>query len=191
MQAALTLEMEEPPMYPYYRVIKTLINARFKPGLEFNEAGILKLRAGVFDVDNYGEVNNGRQLTLMDLGRYDLGARVGLLELIKKKKWGLAVGGSSVRYRRRIPFLKKFELHSRVIGHDGRWFYFLQEMWRGESICSSALIKAGVISKDGLVPASTVMAEFPDVDWDGQLPEWAVAWIEAESQRPWPTHSIK
>jgi len=173
-------------MYPYLRVLKILLTSRSKPVLDFQESSVLNLRAGFLDVDNYGEVNNGRQLTLMDLGRYDLGARVGLLNLIKRKKWGLAVGGSSVRYRRRIPFLKRFELHSRVVGHDGRWFYFLQEMWRGDSICSSALIKAGVISKDGLVPAQTVMLEFPDVTWDGTLPEWVNAWIQAESLRPWP-----
>lgn len=178
---------EASDMYPYFRVLKVLLTARSKSSIHFEDTSVLNLRAGIFDVDNYGEVNNGRQLTLMDLGRYDLGARVGLLNLIKRKKWGLAVGGSSVRYRRRIPFLKRFELHSRVVGHDGRWFYFLQEMWRGDSICSSALIKAGVISQDGLVPAAVVMNEFPDEEWDGKLPEWVKAWIEAESQRPWPT----
>jgi len=37
-----------------------------------------------------------------------------------------------------------------------RWFYFLQEMHRKNKICFSALLKAGVTSKNGLVPASEV-----------------------------------
>jgi len=174
-------------MYPYLRTVKTILSARFRSSLNFGDTGILNLRAGLFDIDHYGEINNGRQLTLMDLGRYDIGIRGGLMKLIAKKKWGFAVGGSSVRYRRRIRLWKKFQLHSEVIGHDDRWFYFLQKMCLGEIICSSALIKAGVVSKTGLVPAAEVMKEFPDNTWTGELPDWVKAWIEAESQRPWPS----
>ena len=173
-------------MYPYLLTLRTILTARFRSSLSFSDTGVLALRAGVNDIDHFGEVNNGRQLTLMDLGRYDLGVRLGLMAVVAEKKWGLAVGGSSIRYRRRIPFFKRFTLHSRVIGHDGRWFYFLQEMWCQGQICSSALVKAGVIAKEGLVPASVVMAEFPDSNWSGELPDWVTAWIEAESLRPWP-----
>jgi len=172
-------------MYPYLRVTTTLLGSRFRPDLQMGDIGILKLRAGIFDIDTFGEVNNGRQLTLMDLGRYDMAVRTGLMKVVRKKKWGLVIGGSSVRYRRRIPFLKRFELHSKVIGHDGRWFYFLQEMWRPKNICSSALIKAGVVSKGGLIPATEVLKEFPKSNWNGELPSWVQAWIDAESQRPW------
>ncbi len=178
-------------MYPYLLTLRTFLTAKFRSPLEFHETGIIKLRAGILDIDHYGEVNNGRQLTLMDLGRYDLGVRGGLMKLISAKKWGFAVGGSSIRYRRRITFGKKYELRSRLAGHDGRWFYFQQEMWCGENICSSALIKAGVVSKQGLVPAPDVLMELPDNDWDGELPEWIRAWIDAESQRPWPSSTPK
>ena len=94
-------------MYPYLLTLRTIYQARRRPKLNFDDTGIVHLRAGLLDIDHYGEVNNGRQLTLMDLGRYDLGVRGGLMELISKKKWGFAVGGSSIRYRRRIPFGKK------------------------------------------------------------------------------------
>lgn len=176
-------------MYPYFRTIKTILSAKYRSSLNFGDSGILNLRAGLTDIDHYGEINNGRQLTLMDLGRYDLGVRGGLMKLISEKKWGFAIGGSSTRSRRRITLWKKFQLHSEVIGHDGRWFYFHQKMCQGATICSSALIKAGVVSKNGLVPAAQVMEEFPDNTWTGELPGWVTAWIDAESQRPWPSNS--
>jgi len=174
-------------MYPYLMTLRTVLSARFRPTLQFEGTSVLNLRAGFNDIDHYGEINNGRQLTLMDLGRYDLGVRVGLMKLIAKKKWGLAVGGISIRYRRRIPFLKRYSLKTRVMGHDGRWFYFLQEMWCEDKICSSALVKAGIISKSGLVLAQEVLEEFPDTEWKEPLPEWVEAWIDAESKRPWPS----
>jgi len=64
-------------------------------------------------------------------------------------------------------------------------------MCLGDTICSSALIKAGVVSKNGLVPAAEVMQEFPNNTWTGELPDWVHAWIAAESQRPWPSNSTK
>lgn len=173
-------------MYPYLRTIKTIVSARFRSPLGFGDTSTLHLRAGLTDIDHFGEINNGRQLTLMDLGRYDLSVRGGLMKIIRRKKWGFAVGGSSIRYRRRITLWKKFQLHSELIGHDGRWFYFQQRMCQGDTICSSALIKGGVVAKTGLVPASEVLQEFPGHTWSGELPDWVKAWIEAESQRPWP-----
>ena len=167
-------------MYPYLSTLRVIWNARQKSPIKLNESSTITLRAGFLDIDNYGEINNGRQLTLMDLGRYDLGVRVGLMDLVKAKKWGLAVGGFSVRFRRRIPWLHKFELRSRVVGHDGRWFYFHQETWCKDQICSSALIKAGVISKAGLVPAPEVIEALPKQTWDQELPQWVQAWVDID-----------
>ena len=130
-------------MYPYLMTLKTILSARRSSTLKFGDTSIIHLRAGINDIDHFGEINNGRQLTLMDLGRYDLGVRVGLIKVARKMKWGLAVGGISIRYRRRIPFLSKVELHTKVVGHDGRWFYFLQEMWQKGKICSSAPARGG------------------------------------------------
>lgn len=80
-------------MYPYILTLRTLLTARFRSKLAFSDTGVIQLRAGLNDIDHYGEVNNGRQLTLMDLGRYDLGVRGGLMKIITQQKWGLAVGG--------------------------------------------------------------------------------------------------
>ena len=105
---------------------------------------------------------------------------------MRRNKWGIAVGGASIRYRRRIPFMKKFTLNTEMICHDGRWFYFLQETYIDEKICSSALIKAGVTSKHGLVPATEVAIALGHEGWGKEMPDWVKAWIDAEGQRPWP-----
>jgi acyl-CoA thioesterase FadM len=154
--------------------------------MDISERSVIRLRAGIGDMDLYPEVNNGRQLTLMDLGRIDVAARTGLMRVIRERRWNLVAGGSSIRYRRRLPLWARFTLRTEVIGHDERWFYFLQEMYRGETICSSALIKAGVRNRAGLIAASEVTAAMGRPDWNPPLPDWVIAWIAAEGQRPWP-----
>ena len=173
-------------MYPYIKLAITLIKARNRSKLEIEEKSVLHLRAGIADIDIFGELNNARYFSMMELGRWDYSYRVGFVDLMHKNKWGIAVGGASIRYRRRIPFLKKFILNTEMLCHDDRWFYFLQETYIGDKICSSALVKAGVTSKNGLVPATEVAIALGKEGWGEEMPEWVKAWIVAEGQRPWP-----
>jgi len=173
-------------MYPYLKLVITLLKARNRPKLEIEETGVLHCRARFTDIDIFGELNNARYFNYMELGRWDYSLRVGFVDLMRRKNWGIAVGGASIRYRRRIPFLKKFTLTTKMICHDQRWFYFLQETHIGEKICSSALIKAGVTSKEGLVPATEVAIALNKEGWGEDIPDWVQAWIDAEGLRPWP-----
>ena len=174
-------------MYPFLKLSATLIRAVFSPKLKLEDKGVLKCRAGFTDIDMFSELNNARYFNYMELGRWDFSYRVGFVSMMKRHKWGIAVGGASIRYRRRIPLLRKFILTTQLICHDKRWFYFLQETYLGNKICSSALMKAGVTSKHGLVPATEVIKTFDREDWNPEIPAWIAAWVEAEGQRPWPS----
>jgi acyl-CoA thioesterase FadM len=176
-------------MFPFIKLITTLIKAKFRSKLNVDDESILHFRAGFTDIDMFMELNHARYLNLMELGRWDYSYRVGFLSLMKKQKWRIAVGGVSVRYRRRIPFFSKFSLSTRLICHDGRWLYFLHETYRKNRICSSALIKVGITAKDGLVPVLDVTKAMGLENWRTDVPKWVNAWIEAESQRPWPSDS--
>lgn len=173
-------------MYPYIRLMTVLAKSRFRSKLNIDDACSLKLRVGITDIDLFMELNHARYLNLMEMGRWDFTSRIGFLGLMRKQKWGIAVGGASIRYRRRIPFLAPFELTTRLICHDGRWLYFLQEFHRENQICASGLIKACVTSKGGLVPAPEVSKAMGNDNWGNEMPEWVAAWIKAEGQRPWP-----
>ena len=115
-------------MYPLFKLASVIIKARFRDKLHFRDKSILHCRAGLTDIDIFGELNNARYLNYMELGRWDYSQRVGFVGLMKSKGWGLAVGGASIRYRRRIPLFRRFTVTSELICHDGRWFYFLQEL---------------------------------------------------------------
>ena len=174
-------------MYPYLTLLTTLWRARRRPPLDVDDTGIVHYRAGPGDIDLFGELNNARQLVYFELGRWDFSQRVGFIPLMKHNRWGFVVGGASVRYRRRVPFLRAFSVTTRMLCHDQRWFYFLQEIHRDGQICSSALIKAGVTSKGGLVPATEVVRAMGRASWGERIPDWVQAWIDAEGERPWPS----
>jgi acyl-CoA thioesterase FadM len=171
-------------VYPYLRVARVLITGLFKPRLGLTDESELKLRVWPMDIDTYPEMNNGRHLTLMDLGRYDLAARSGLWREVHRRKWGFVIAGASIRYRRKLRPFRRFILRSRLIGCDNTWFYFQQETWARGRMASQALIRAGVLSRSGVVPVKEVLPFFGRDSLEMELPDWVKAWIEAEDLRP-------
>lgn len=173
-------------MYPYLRAARVLLAAQFGPRLDFDGESVVKLRIGLGDIDIFPEVNNGRHLTLMDMGRFDLAVRSGFWKTIHREGWGLTVGGASVRFRHRVPPLSRVRLRTRIVGRDDRWLYFHQKIERDSRVCSAALVRAGVTSKGGLVPVDRVLEATGRAGWAPELPDWVQAWIDAEGLRPWP-----
>jgi acyl-CoA thioesterase FadM len=171
-------------MYPYCRITKLILSSKRKSKCSYSDEGILKMRVMPGDIDVFGELNNGRFLTLMDFGRFDLAIRTGLLKFVRKQNWGLTVAGSTARFRYRLRLFQKFELHSKVIGHDDKWIYFHQKMIRKGRIHASALVRTGVTSKSGIVKVEEVKKRMEQDIQIPPLPGWAKAWIEADEIHP-------
>lgn len=132
------------------------------------------------------EMNNGRVLTLYDLGRFDLSIRTGLAKALKNHKWGLVVAGSSVRYRHRVKVFDNITIRTQVVGFEDRWTYIVQSMWVKGRPTSSVLLRTAVTSKGRVVSSHDVLNALGIVDWNPELPAWVASWIAGEEERPWP-----
>jgi len=187
----LTPPREEPVVYPVSRFALTMLEARRAPPLGPDGTGVVRFTARPWDMDMFFEMNNGRHLTLFDLGRFDFGMRVGLIGVLRAQRWGLVVGGASVQYRRRLRMWNRVEMATRCLGRDAKWFYFEQAMWRRGTACSAALVRTAVVAGSrGTVPTQEVADALGWPDWEGALPPWATAWDGADAKRPWPPETV-
>jgi acyl-CoA thioesterase FadM len=141
-----------------------------------------------WDIDLWRELNNGRTLTLYDLGRIPLAGRVGLIGVLRRQRWGLAIAGASVRYRRRVRMFDRVEMRSRLVTWDARFMYLEQSMWRRDGECASHILyRAAVTGKDGIVPPDRVLEALGRSGHAAPpAPEWVEAWARADAARPWP-----
>ena len=140
-----------------------------------------------WDLDIFGELNNGRALTLYDLGRIPWSARIGLTRALREQRWQVAVAGASVRYRRRVRAFDRILMRTRALGWDARFFYVEQSMRlpSGE-VASHVLIRSAVTDAKGIVAPARVLSAIGHDLPSPELPEWVAAWSGAESLRPWP-----
>lgn len=155
--------------------------------LSMGEEHVSSHRCWPWDIDLWMELNNGRTLTLYDLGRIPLGQRSGLPKVLKTHSWGLTVAGSTIRYRRRIRPFEKFTMRTRGVGWDDKFFYIEQSMWKTDGECAShAVIRSAFTSANGIVPPEKVLACLGYPEISPQLPDFVGNWIKAEGTRPWP-----
>jgi acyl-CoA thioesterase FadM len=173
-------------MYPFLRLGIEIVLSRRAAPLPLGAAHVSHHTIWPWDLDPWIELNNGRTLTLYDLGRLPLILRTGISDVLRDNGWGMTVAGSSVRYRRRVRAFDRVEMRSAAVGRDERFFYVHQAMFRKGDALSSALLRSAVTGASGIVLTDDVMRAAGRPDWRPKLPPWVRAWAEAEALRPWP-----
>ena len=173
-------------MYPLIRFAKELLKFRNAPALPPTGTHVSTHICWPWDLDPWIELNNGRTLTLFDLGRIPLARRTGMIPVLRANNWGITVAGNSTRYRKRIRAFDRFTMLSRMVGWDHRFVYMEQSMWRGGECCNQVQIRSAVTSAKGIVPPTDVVRALGHDMESPALPDWITAWIAADAERPWP-----
>lgn len=174
-------------MYPFFRLFKDMARARRAPRMGLYDTHISHHLCLPWDLDMWNELNNGRTLTLYDLGRIPFAQRSGLIDVLRNERWGLTIAGSVVRYRRRVRGFDRIETRSRLLGWDLRFLYIDQSMWKSDGECAShAVFRSAVTDTNGIVTTDRVVRAMGHDADSSPLPDWVKKWIDAEEARPWP-----
>ena len=140
-----------------FRMFLTLFFARRASRLLPLDMAHKTMRVLPNDLDVQMHMNNGRFLSIMDLGRLDLIVRLGFWKVARQRGWYPIVGSVKFDYRRPLTVFQKFDMTTRIVGWDERWVFVEQEFHSGGKLCAHAMFKTMIRSKDGLVTPQDVM----------------------------------
>jgi acyl-CoA thioesterase FadM len=165
------------------RLLYVLLSTFARPRLGPLDESVLPLRVLPNDLDTNLHLNNGRYLTLMDLGRVDLLVRLGVVREMRRRRWGGVVASATVRFRRPLNLFQRFDLHTRLLCWDDRWFYMEHRFVRGGDTAAVAIINARFMAADGrrLAPAEVVAATEHAIA-SPPMPAGVREWVEAEER---------
>lgn len=136
-------------------LLKALTRTRLR---HTTDESVVTLRVWPNDLDLAGHMNNGRYATIMDLGRLDLLVRRGLLRPFIRNRWRPLVAGSVIRFHKSLGPFVRYELHTRLLYWDDKWFFFEQRFQRGAELYSRALVRTIVRSRAGTVRPADLLA---------------------------------
>ena len=125
-----------------FRLLWVIASGFWRRRLHPLSESVLHLRVLPNDLDLNFHMNNGRFLSLMDLGRMDLLIRTDLAAALVKHRWQPLVGAVNIRYKVSLLPFQKYRLHTKVIGWDEKWFYIEQRFERRNRTIAVGLVKA-------------------------------------------------
>lgn len=151
----------------WLRLLTYLISARWRPALALPRGtSRLSFRVWPHDLDTSLHMNNGRYLTLMDLGRLDIMVTSGLWRAVLRHRWTPVASAIKIRYRRELRLMQRFTIETQIVAWDERSvvmeqvFLFASGPNAGQ-IAAHALFKGGLYDRKArkFVPIADLMLE--------------------------------
>jgi len=172
----------------YFRLILVLFLAfRRAKMTDILETGLLNFHVLPTDLDMNIHMNNGRYMTLMDLGRLDLIIRNGLIWLMIKRGYMPVLASAKIRFRLPLPPFQAYRLETEVVCWDDKWVFMEQRfvITKGKkagAIAAIAIVKGGFFDRKTktTVPTPELLSQLGMLQDSPPIPAHIIEWQRAE-----------
>ena len=158
------------------RVLTTITRGAFvkpQPNAGIVAPHIYTARANpLFDIDQFGHMNNAAYASHFEYARWEMGAASGLMTKLAKRGGAFIVASMALRFRKELRPMQPFEITSSVVACDERQMW-IKQLVREPGADSDARPHAGSLcravlrkGRDTLSPIEIFKSVSKDVDHD-------------------------
>ena len=105
-----------------HMMFRTLLHYFFHgrrgPRLGFGDVSRSSFRVMPTDLDLLRHVNNGVYLSIMDVARFDMLQRNGVMAIFSARGWYPVVVAETISFRKSLQLWEKFTIESKMLGFD-------------------------------------------------------------------------
>lgn len=140
-------------------------------------------RVGFWDLDLNFHMNNGKFLSVMDLGRFDLLLQTGYFYKIFRQGYYPVVFSESIVFKRSLNYLSKYQVRTKVESWDEQFFYITQRFFYQDKEVASANVRACFKRRGlkGLVKTKTLFSVMGEEFADTQMSELSKKQLELDA----------
>ncbi|WP_206427538.1 thioesterase family protein [Leucobacter chromiireducens] len=155
------------------------------PALGFTDVSRSRFRVWPTDLDLLRHMNNGKYLSIMDVGRFDLMQRNGVWELFQREDWYPVVVGQTISYRKSLNPWQRFWIESRILGFDEQAVYMEQRFVRPDAerrpdVHARAYVRARILRRaGGVVPIQEILEKSGANPEELRVPAEVLEWGQA------------
>ncbi|HEY0901904.1 MAG TPA: thioesterase family protein [Micavibrio sp.] len=172
----------------FFRTLWVYILSFFRPRItDITAANTVDFHVLPNDLDTNIHMNNGRYLTIMDLGRFDLVLRSGILKYMMQQKAMPVLAAAHVRWRLPLQPFQKYTLETRVLCWDEKWVYMEQRFiirggTKDGAVAAIGLVKGSFYNNESrqTVPTNDMLAFLKITQTSPAMPDYVREWQEAE-----------
>jgi len=126
----------------YFRFLILILKSFFsKTEIDMFDSCETKFRVWFFDIDLNFHMNNGRYLTIMDLGRFDLLIKAKVFGKLLKNGYYPVVASESIRFKKSLAPFQKYKVISKVESFDEKDFFISQTFISKKQVYAIGYIK--------------------------------------------------
>jgi acyl-CoA thioesterase FadM len=166
----------------YLRLMWLTLRLRLRPrrALTLWDEARTPFRVAPTDLDPLRHMNNGKYLSLLDLGRLDLMIRCGFWTELDRRGWYPVVAAQTISYKRSLVLWQRFDLLTRVLGFDERACYVEQTFVVRDRVVARAVVQARFLRRSGgTVPLDELEEAAGGFPADLVLPAWVHDWASS------------
>lgn len=165
----------------FFRTMLHLVLARFRSPLGHGDVARSNFITLPTDLDVLKHMNNGVYFSIMDVARFEMLSRNGVLQLMKEHGWYAVVASETMTFRKSLNPWNRFTIESRIVGHDDKAVYMEQRFVRPDAsgvaeIYATGHVRARFLRRSGgTVPMAELVEAFGVDGFEG-IPEWMERW---------------
>lgn len=168
-------------MHPYLRFAAAMTRSLRASRIGALDEARIALRVAPQDVE-VRRMNNGRYLTMMDIGRFDLAVRTGLGRAMIERRWQPLVRAATIDFRRSLELGQRYALATRIVSFDERYFYMQQRFIRSDRDARDvalAFVTVVIRAEGHTLAPREVLAAVGHHDAPPPLPHAVALWAES------------
>lgn len=158
-------------------MLKVALTEPFRPRIDRLEDGVeVAFRVWPHDLDANLHMNNARYLIAMEVARWALLIRAGLLRSVLRHRWAMVNAAQNVTFFRGLRLFQRYTIACRVLHADDGWLYLEEKVrHRGELVATGLFrmrIKRGPETISPREAARGAGYELPRTDLTAELRAW-------------------
>jgi acyl-CoA thioesterase FadM len=167
-----------------FRFLFIMLRSPFRSRIGAFDTSVVRFTVMPWDCDLNIHLNAGRFVSFMDISRIEFMGRMRIFRQIIRRGWRPIMGGCVMRYRRSLLPFQRFDVRTRVLGWDEKWYYMEHVVERDGALCAIGVMRLLIRGKEGNVHPSEVNKLTKEGDIPSPpLPDFVLRWRELEDAR--------
>jgi acyl-CoA thioesterase FadM len=159
-------------LYPWWRLLGICAGFLAAPKVPLFSTTRVRVRVWPSELDYFLHVNNGRYLTLADLGRLDLVVRTDVMAAMRAHRAVPVVAEAIAKFRRELKLFQTFEIHTRILGWNDKWAFVEHRFLRVGRVIGVVVARTAFKSATGLVSPIQLLETMGKAVTSPPLPDW-------------------